>query len=196
MNAPGRPVAILLAAGGGARFGGDKLGAKTGAQTVLERTVAALAASGCRARAAVVGAKAQLHAPLLSRSGFEIIVNPSAAEGMSSSIRSGVVWAERKGAGATLIALADMPFVPAAHFSRLLEAFEQSAFGISCSADAKRRMPPAVFASRWFAHLQALEGDEGARALLDKASAGDVVEAAPGELDDIDSQDDLQRFNC
>jgi len=196
MNAPGRPVAILLAAGGGARFGGDKLDAMIGAQTVLERSAAAVAASGCRQRVAVVSEKTQMHAPLLSGNGFEIIVNTSAAEGMSSSIRAGFVWAEAKGAGAALIALADMPLVPVAHFSRLLETFEQSAIGISCSADAGRRMPPAVFGSRWFAHLQALEGDAGARALLDKASAGDVVEAAPGDLDDIDSQDDLRRFNC
>ncbi|MEQ8935033.1 MAG: NTP transferase domain-containing protein, partial [Amphiplicatus sp.] len=85
--------------------------------------------------------------------------------------------------------------VPAAHFSRLLERVKQSSIGISCSADTGRRMPPAVFASRWFELLQALEGDAGAHALLAEASANDVVEAPPGELDDIDSQDDLRGFN-
>ena len=193
--APARTVAVLLAAGSGARFGGDKLGALVGAQTILERSAGALAASGCDERVAIVSAASRIHEALLVEYGFHVLVNPSAREGMASSIRAGVAWAEARGADAALIALADMPFIPVAHFVRLFEKFGQSAGGLSYSANAGQRMPPAIFASRWFGRLQTFEGDAGARALLDKASATDGVEAAAGAFDDIDSQEDVRRFN-
>ncbi len=190
-----RRIAILLAAGAGARFGGDKLGAMLGEESVLARSAAALAASGCDARVAVVSATSRIHEPLLIENGFHVLVNLSAAEGIASSIRAGVGWAEARGAGAALIALADMPFVPAGHFVRLFEKAEQSSDGLSYSAEAGRRMPPAVFSSRWFAALRALEGDSGARALLEKASASDAVEVPESVLDDIDLQEHVERFN-
>lgn len=177
------------------RFGGDKLGAMLGEKSVLARSAAALAAAPCDERVAVISAASRIHEPLLAANGFHVLVNPSAAEGMATSLRAGVAWAETRKARAVLIALADMPFVPAAHYSRLIERFERSEEGVSCSIESERRMPPAVFASRWFSALRAVEGDAGARLLLDKAAATDVAEAPKGALDDIDLQEHVLRFN-
>jgi CTP:molybdopterin cytidylyltransferase MocA len=49
-------------------------------------------------------------------------------------------------------------------------------------------MPPVLFGTEWFAALDKLSGDQGARALLDRA---EIVEAAMDDLFDIDCPEDL-----
>lgn len=192
MTAPARLAGLLLAAGEGSRFGGDKLGAVIDGETVLALSASALASVGCVARAAVVGAATRRHAPLLDKLGYDVIVNDDDATGLSTSIRCAVAWAQAQGAEAVMIALADMPFVTPTHLLRLCARYECGA-GIAYSRCGDRRSPPALFSARWFAALQALEGDAGARNLLALAEDNDGVDAPESMLADIDSQEDLAR---
>src|SRR3546814_2492452 len=57
-----------------------------------------------------------------------------------------------------------------------------------CSSDL--RMPPALFGAEWFEMLQQLNGDQGARSLISRAT---LVVARPEDLVDIDSPADLER---
>src|SRR3546814_4863790 len=52
------------------------------------------------------------------------------------------------------------------------------------------RMPPALFGAEWFEMLQQLNGDQGARSLISRAT---LVVARPEDLVDIDSPADLER---
>lgn len=184
---------LLLAAGEGKRFGGDKLGALVDGETVLALSASALASTDCILRAAVVGPATLHHTALLERFGYEVIVNADASTGMSTSVRRAVAWAEMRGADAALLALADMPFVTPTHLSRLAAQFKRSKNGIAYSRSGAKRSPPALFAASWFETLQMLEGDVGARALLAAASDDDGVVAPAWTFADIDSQDSLAR---
>lgn len=175
------------------RFGGDKLAAVIDGESMLGLSASALAASGFEERVAVVSKGTKIHEPRLRELGFDVALNAEADEGMSSSIRAGVGWAQSRGANAVLIALADMPYVSATHLLRLSRKFDCCTSGLAYSVSAGRRAPPAIFSRNWFDRLRALEGDAGARAFLVAASASDGVEAPYGMLDDIDSQQDLAR---
>lgn len=190
---PANTAAILLAAGGGTRFGGDKLGAKLGGDSVLARSARALAEAGCYAQTAVVSKTTFAQRQLLNGMDFDVIVNPQAEQGVSTSIRQGVAWAEAQGAGAALIALADMPFVTPAHYANLFDRATKKNAGIIFSMSGEQRSPPAIFSKACFSRLLALTGDVGARALLRSAPIEDGVETPEDMLADIDRPSDLKR---
>src|SRR3546814_2474799 len=88
-----------------------------------------------------------------------------------------------------LSALADMPFVPIFHFQRLLAQYKGTGTLVASGVDGSR-MPPALFGAEWFEMLQQLNGDQGARSLISRAT---LVVARPEDLVDIDSPADLER---
>lgn len=187
MIEPDRIAAVLLAAGRSERFGSDKLLALADGEPVAIRAARHLGAIGCGTRIAVCRGDSPV-AELLAATGYEIVINSDPARGLSSSLALGIGRAEAAGADAALVALGDMPFVPAAHFRALLAAFDPADASIVASARDDAAMPPALFARRHFAGLCAARGDRGGRALLAGAT---LVAATPRELADIDRPGDL-----
>jgi len=176
-------AAVLLAAGRSTRFGtADKLAAPLGDRPLGLHAAGTLATLPLAARFVVC--RPGPHA----WPGFERIVNARPEAGLAHSIALGIAAARKGGAEAVLVALADMPFVTAAHLARLLDRHD-GPNTLAASSDGRHRMPPALFGTRWFDALEELTGDRGARALLDKA---DEVVASPDELRDIDTMDDLR----
>ncbi|HEY0315497.1 MAG TPA: nucleotidyltransferase family protein [Sphingomonas sp.] len=175
-------AAVLLAAGQSTRFGmADKLAAPLKGMPLRLHAVRALAPLPLAARFVVTG-RATLDWP-----GLEVVVNDRPETGMAHSIALGLAAARRSGAQAVLIVLADMPFVPTEHYRRLLACY-RGPDSLAASSDGTRRMPPALFGADWFAILETLSGDQGARALLDRAES---VVTAPENLHDIDWPEDF-----
>ena len=99
---------------------------------------------------------------------------------------------------AALIALGDMPFVPAVVINRLIESFDPAAGRAICvPVYGGRRGHPVLWARRFFAEMLALQGDSGAKQLM--ALHGDLVyEVEVGDEAihiDIDTQEDLSRHS-
>ena len=177
-------AAVLLAAGRSTRFGAeDKIAAALGGLPLGHHAARTLNDVDLTARYVVCPPRTTVWP------GFVIVTNDSLELGQSRSIALGVAAARGGGATAVLIALADMPFVPAIHFSRLIAGFHGPG-SIVASSDGKRRMPPALFGAGWFGALIALSGDQGARALLDRA---ELVTALADDLSDIDHRADLAK---
>jgi molybdenum cofactor cytidylyltransferase len=122
--------------------------------------------------------------------GFVNVLNDDPALGQARSIRLGLAEARRHGADAVLIALADMPFVPPAHFAALLSRYRGGASLIA--SRSSHSCPPALFGHDWFSRLETLEGDRGAGAWLAEA---ETIPCAPHWLQDIDTQADLTAFS-
>ena len=175
-------AAILLAAGRSTRFGAaDKVVAPLAGRPLVRHAADTLLALRL-ATYHLVAADPGLACP-----GYATCVNDAPAAGLSRSIALGVAAARRDGAAAVLIALADMPLVPLAHFAALVERWRETGDAVA-SSDGGPAMPPALFPAGWFDRLERLTGDRGARDLL----AGTTVLPAPaGTLADIDRTDDL-----
>lgn len=174
-----RIAALLLAAGRGTRFGGGKLAADLGGKPVAAHAAQALASLPFRHRMAVVSART----PDLP--GFERIMLTPADGPLSRSIAAGIGALAKTDCDAVLIALADMPLVPAAHFAQLIGHFDGDR--IATQVDG-RRMVPAIFARKHFAALASLEGDRGAGGMLRAVPA---VNLPAVQALDVDCPDDL-----
>ena len=119
------------------------------------------------------------------RLGFDIVDNANPGIGLSGSLHLAVEAALRTDAQALLIALADMPFVQAAHVEALIAACTDD---VVASFDGNQPMPPAIFPRSHWPDLLATVGDAGARHILAHA---EKLTAPAGTLCDIDTPDDL-----
>lgn len=177
-------AAVLLAAGRSARFGdADKLVAPLADLPLGFHAARTLSMLPLAWRFVVTGAAA------IEWPGFVAVPNGQTDAGLGCSLALGAAAAERAGADAVLVALADMPFVPVEHFERLLAGYH-GPDSVLATGDGTRRMPPALFGAGWFAPLLALSGDRGARTLLDRA---ELITTPAENLIDVDRPDDLMR---
>jgi molybdenum cofactor cytidylyltransferase len=190
-----RPVVgVLLAAGSGSRFGGDKLLAALADGRPL--ALAALAPLALSVDAVIVVVRpgdAALHS-LLTGSGAQLVVCPGASAGIGATLACGVREVQKRfpRAQGALIALADMPWLASSSVARIATALRKGAVLAAPTYRGTRGHPVAI-AARYFAELQTLSGDEGARALLAAHDAElDLIAVDdPGVLRDVDTRADL-----
>ncbi len=183
-------VGILLAAGASTRFRADKLLHPLPAGLpIAVASLRNLRAALPRVIAVVRPGTARLE-QLLRADGAEIAVCERAADGMGASLGQGIRAAPD--ADAWIIALADMPFIRPQTI-RLVA--ERLAAGAALAAPRWRgeRGHPVGFAARFRGELAALEGDEGARALLRAHGAAlELIDCDdPGVVRDVDTLADL-----
>lgn len=169
----------MLAGGRASRFGGGKLAADLGGQPVIAHVAHALSGLALARRVVVAGPDVP---PL---PGFETIPLDPPGAPLSRSLAQGVAALED--VDAVLVALADMPMVPPAHFAALVAAFDGNRIASQCAGQV---LPPAIFGAGHFAALRALSGDRGAGALLRGAPA---LALDPAHALDIDRPKDLAR---
>ena len=170
---------ILLAAGRGSRFGGGKLAAGLAGKPLARHAADRLAGLPFTRLIAVCSCTT----PDLP--GFERIELTPADAPLSRSIAIGIAALDDE--AAAMIALADMPLVPAAHYAGLLASFNGDAIASKVGAVV---MVPAVFGSGHFKALQHLAGDRGAGGLLRDAP---TLVLDPVLALDVDTPDDLAR---
>jgi molybdenum cofactor cytidylyltransferase len=191
---PSHIVGILLAAGSGSRFGGEKL------LQPLPDGVAIAAHAARNLLAAVPSVIAVVRwgdfplYDMLEQEGCQVTMFESAARGMGASLAHGI--AKAREAEGWIIALADMPSVRPETIRSVVAALEAGAL-IAAPVHAGTRGHPVGFAARLGPELLALDGDEGARAVLER-HRGEVklIECDdPGTLLDIDRREDLARLN-
>jgi molybdenum cofactor cytidylyltransferase len=183
-------IGILLAAGKGRRFdpsgASNKLLEQAGGEAVAVASARAMLAVLPRV-IAVVPSEDGAVATALRATGCEVTACPDAGRGMAASLVHGLRHAE---AQAWIIALADMPYVERATIAALRGALEDGA-GIAAPVMDGRRGNPVAFGARHLADLLALEGDQGARALLKAHPVTEVAVNDPGIFRDIDTVADL-----
>lgn len=123
--------------------------------------------------------------------GYKILINDDSQNGQATSAQIAARFAREVNADALCICLADMPFITASVVEKLHAEFHRlDGQQIVAASNGKSPMPPAIFPARCFEELIALQGDQGARALLSEAKAVAVTETL---LIDIDTRDDLRR---
>ena len=119
-DAPRLAVAVL-AAGQSSRFGpADKLTACLRGQRLGELACRTLADMPFAQRWVIAARADHPCASSWQASGFTVAVNPQAASGMGTSVALAATLALDAQVGGLLIALADMPLVPAGHYHALI----------------------------------------------------------------------------
>jgi molybdenum cofactor cytidylyltransferase len=189
-------AAVVLAAGGGSRFDGPvpKLLARIGGEAMVLGAVRAALDAGLDETIVVSGAvdlrSVLAAADLLDR--VTLVVNDRWAEGQATSLAAAVAAADRAGHDAVVVGLGDQPGVVPEAWLRVAAADPTAAIVVA-TYDGRRRNPVRLARSIW-SDLPT-EGDEGARVLL-RGRPDLVVEVGcPGEPDDVDTLEDLERWS-
>ncbi len=191
-----RIAAIVLAAGRSTRMGAlNKLLAPVAGEPLVRHTVRAVLASQARPVTVVLGHAADEVRTALAGLDVTCVDNPDHAQGMSTSLRTGLA-ALPPDVDAALVCLGDMPWVSAAAVDRLIAAYSPADGRHVCvPTHAGTRGNPVLWARRHFDELQGVSGDAGARTIL--ARLGDAVCEVPveddGVLRDVDVPEALPR---
>lgn len=184
-----RPV--ILAAGAGRRFGGDKLAAVVDGEPMLRGVVRAYAAL-C-GRVTVVARSESQFATALEDLPVTVVTNPDADEGIASSIRAAVSSCSDR--PAVMIALADEPRVDRALVAAVMNRWQETSAPVVAPRFNGIVGHPVIFDRSCFADLLALDGDAGARGVIrkmgDEVRYIDVDHTPPV---DIDTPDDLRKL--
>ena len=162
-----RIAAVILAAGRSSRMGGpNKLIAELDGKPLVRHAAEAALGSGATSVTVVTGhMEAQVRAAL---AGLDVgfVSNPDFAQGLSTSLKRGIA-AVPADAEAAIVCLADMPSVSSAVIDRLIAAYqpERGQLIVVPTSDG-RRGNPVLIARRFFADLDTVTGDIGARKVI------------------------------
>jgi molybdenum cofactor cytidylyltransferase len=182
---------ILLASGASTRFGGDKLLATLADRPIVRWSAEAIAGA---VDELVVVVRDEALAIRAALDGLPIrwAVNQDAEGGMSTAIRAGVA-ALPAHAEAAIVALGDQPLVDGRVIERLVTRWRECAARAVQPSYDDGRGHPVLFDRSLFPALCALEGDVGAREVLD--SLGDTLEQlaiAGRRPTDVDTPESLR----
>jgi CTP:molybdopterin cytidylyltransferase MocA len=179
---------ILLAAGGGSRFGGShhKLLTSVAGKTVFEWALQSALAANIGPVAVVWGS-----VELPRNKGSEAVTylhNEAWATGMASSVRCALQWASERGLQSVVIGLGDQPCIPPSAWT----AVANSTSPLAVATYQGVRANPVKLHAEFFA-LVPQTGDEGARSLL--RSHPELVAEVPciGSGIDVDHVEDIER---
>ena len=202
-------VAVLvLAAGGGSRFGRPKAEVEIRGRRLVDLAVDSCIRAGLSPVVVVLGAVWLTPLPLAdspdthdSPDGPDgatreiwLVDNTDWATGMASSLRAGMAALDADPAiDALIVTMVDTPTVAETHLGRVLSALRGGATAAVATYDGRARLPVGLVRQVWADVADSAAGDEGARGWL-SAHPQLVTEVECGDLGpwtDIDTPGDL-----
>jgi len=163
--------AVILAAGASTRMGRLKQLLPLAGRPLLQHVVDAAVASRLDEVILVLGARAaEIRAAITCCECVRVVVNREYADGQSTSLRAGLRAASPRSAAAAVL-LGDQPRMTAQRIDAVAAAFLQTSACVVrpvYAAVGGHRVPghPVFLARRVWPDIDALRGDQGARALL------------------------------
>jgi molybdenum cofactor cytidylyltransferase len=191
LTQPDVAVAVL-AAGRGSRLGGDvpKPLVELRGRPLVSWALDAATGSGLRPVVLVVGHHGNAVARVAPE-GVIVVRSRRWRRGIARSLRAALEvlepWAQ---VGAVAVGLADQPLVGPDAYRRLAGASREGASLAVATYHGQRRNPVLLGRTMW-AKARQLDGDEGARVLMDEGAV-EVDCTDTGSAADVDTLDDLR----
>jgi molybdenum cofactor cytidylyltransferase len=191
----GKYGVIILGAGSSSRLGQPKqLLMYQGKTLICQMAEAAIAAVGSPV-ILVTGANAPQIMEKLCGFALEIVQNEHWAEGMGSSISTGMTaLSKHSGLAGVIIMVCDQPFVNAALLQQLIDHQVIVNKGIIACTYDNTAGTPVLFSNTYFDALTALQGQEGAKRILQESTDDLALVPFPLGALDIDTAEDYQRL--
>jgi molybdenum cofactor cytidylyltransferase len=189
-------AAVILAAGLSRRMGQAKLLMPIGGRPILRHTVESVLAGGVDSVWVVAGPDVEPVAAALAGADAQIVVNPVPEEGQAGSVRAGIA-ALPPSVEAVLIALGDQPLLAPSIIPALLAARRTSPKAIVAPRYRDGQGNPVLFKREMFPELMELEGDLGARPILQREPERvEWVELDLPMPPDVDTPDDYEKIRA
>ncbi len=187
------PGSLILAAGSSSRFGKkNKLLQSIDGEPMIRHSVQTHLEAETDLVLVVLGHEVQAVAKTLQDLPVHLIFNPNYREGQSSSLRVGINTLKEMGRPAVVIGLGDMPFLNVSTVNDLIGTYQWlNSPGIVIPVYNGHRGNPVLFDGRYYPELMTIEGDKGARNLLEAPDAHRIEVEDPGIRTDVNAPDDL-----
>ena len=186
-------AAVVLAAGFSRRMGAFKPLLPFGATSILQQVLWIIRNAGVGTLRVVVGSKAHLVIPILDRDSVPWVMNERYAEGMYSSVQTGVQDLP-DAVAAFFLMPGDMPLVRGETLARLIFEWDKRPGGILYPCHEGRRGHPPLIAGTYIAEILRETPPGGLRTLLGRhaAEAREIPCDDPGILQDLDTPEVYQ----
>lgn len=190
MSGPEHVAGLLLAAGGGRRYGMPKALVRHRDRLFVEHAAGVLHDAGCSPVVIVLGAAAAEVRATAALPGSSLVDNPDWPTGMGSSLRVGLVDLSTSDAIAVVVLPVDTPGVTAAAVHRLAVL---AAPGVLARAtyDGAPGHPVLIGREHWAGVAESAIGDAGAREYLKQHKAIEVPCADVASGMDVDRPEDF-----
>ena len=192
-----RVAAVVLAAGGSARFRKPKQFALFQRETFIRRIVAAAIEAGCAPVVVVTGEDSAQVTSELTGLTVSIAMNPRWSSGLGSSIVVGIRHAMNLAPDidAALLLTCDQPFVTAAVLTQMIQLRLTNRKPIIASAYAGTFGIPALFDRSCFPDLLRLKGDSGAKGIILERQHDVASFDFPAAEIDVDTAADYEKLD-
>jgi molybdenum cofactor cytidylyltransferase len=187
---------ILLAAGGSSRLGQPKQLLPYKGQTLLQNTLSVALTSNAQSVMVVLGASADILKKEITNSKIHVVVNDDWQEGMASSIRTGIkaITEISPSIEGIILLVCDQPFINSALLNNLITAHQKTGKEIVACTYGNTFGPPVFFHQSLFPELLQLEGDTGARSIVQKHLDNMEAIPFPEGIFDIDTEGDYEKI--
>jgi molybdenum cofactor cytidylyltransferase len=189
--------AIILAAGESKRMGQTKQLMKWQGKPLLQHVIENLRDSLVNEIILVLGHEAELIQKEIPASGIKIVLNANYQQGMSSSVKKGIMALDTKTDG-FMVVLGDQPAIPGEMINQLIIEFEsvRPEKNILIPTFRRSRGHPVLFSRKYILEAKNLKGDLGLRQIL-LSHPDDIWTLEVGTdaiLKDIDTPNDLAEY--
>ncbi|MGB5632478.1 MAG: nucleotidyltransferase family protein, partial [Waterburya sp.] len=161
-------AAVILAAGASRRMGQPKQLLPYQGQTLLSHVIKCAIASPCNPVIVVLGANTHKIEPIINHLPVEIAKNTKWNEGISSSIRCGILYIQKHflNIDGVVFLACDQPFITTEIINKLINAYNFGNKQIIASFYQKTVGIPVLFNRNLFSELTNLNGDHGAKKIV------------------------------
>jgi len=187
---------LILAAGSASRMQQPKMLLPFGKGSILSHLLEETKTLQPKAICVVTGYYHTAMLPLLQTEPILVVYNEDWKAGMAGSIKTGLsaLLKQQPILDSVVILVSDQPFITRALLQEMIQTHETSGKGIVAAFYNGIKGTPVLFNKKYFQHLQELQGDKGAKSIL-QLVPDDIatVDFAEGEMD-IDTPEDYERF--
>lgn len=184
---------IILAAGNSSRLGTAKQLLQYQEKTLLAHIVQQAIASQPAVVIVVVGAEAEAVTATLADQNVTVCYNADWSTGLASSINKGLTQliAENSSVTNCIFAVSDQPYLSEQNFTQLYTRYSETGKGIVASTYADTIGVPVLFTKTYFKSLLLLQGEQGAKKIVEQHLEDLVTIAFEQGAIDIDKPEDL-----
>lgn len=185
---------VILAGGASTRLGRPKQLLQYRGKTLLNHAVNEAINAKADAVVVILGKNADLFEGEIDNQEVSVVINKNWKEGMASSVRLGLdtLLKSKPYIDAVILMVCDQPHISSSVLNELITKQQKTTKQIVTCNYGESIGPPALFHKKYFRDLAKLNGDVGARNIIEQNMHDVAMILFPEGNIDIDTEDDYE----